>query len=187
MSDVVSLPVPLDSDLGRKLVSDLARYSEGICSELEVRKRHHFDESTWNALGDNEALLAEVDAEKLRRIRSGAAKREKSQHLVIKAPDVVSGIMLDPAQNARHRIDAAKVLDTFAESGPKDGPAAAELFVIKIDLSGDSGNPAEIFEKTVTLTKPTGEPWPDAGDAPKELLPAITANKHKDGDSGEPI
>jgi len=57
MGDVVNLPIALDSDLGRALVSDLARYSEGICSELEVRKRHHFDESTWNALADNENCL----------------------------------------------------------------------------------------------------------------------------------
>jgi hypothetical protein len=185
MSDVISLPIALDSDLCRALITDLARFSEGVLTEAQVKKKHHFDDSTWEALGDNEALLAEVDAEKLRRIRNGMAKTEKAQILVIKAPEVVSGIMLDPTQNSRHRLDAAKVLDTFAESGPKDGPAAAELFVIKIDLSGDSGNPAEVYERTVTLTKPTSEP--DAGSAPKELLPAIATNKHKDGGGGEPI
>jgi hypothetical protein len=184
---VVNLPVDLDSDMGRALVADCARFSEGVLTEAQVKKKHHFSDSVWEALGDNEALIEAVEAEKLRRIRSGAAKTEKAQHLVIKAPDVVSGIMLDPTQNARHRIDAAKTLDAFADSGPKDGPAAAELFVIKIDLSGDSGNPAEIYEKTVTLTKPTGEPWPDVGSTPKELLSAIATNKHKDGGGGEPI
>jgi hypothetical protein len=187
MSDVISLPVSLDSDMGRALIADLARFSEGVLTEAQVKKKHHFNDSTWEALGDHEALLAEVDAEKLRRIRSGAAKREKAQQLVVKAPDILSGIMTDPAQSARHRVDAIKTLDAFADSGPKDGPAAAEFFLIRIDLSGSDGNPTEIFEKTVTWTKPTSEPWPDAGSAPKELLPAIAANKHKGGGSGEPI
>jgi hypothetical protein len=158
MSDVVNLPISLDSDLGRKLVSDLARFSEGVLTEAQVKKKHHFDDSTWEALGDNEALLAEVDAD-CAELGMVAAKTEKARHLVIKAPDVVSGIMLDPTQNARHRIDAAKVLDAFADSGPKDGPAAAEtLFLIKIDLSGGSDDPADVYERTINLTKPTGEP-----------------------------
>jgi hypothetical protein len=186
MGDTVNLPIALDSDLGRKLVSDLARFSEGICSELEVRKRHHFDDATWEALGDNEALLAEVDAEKLRRIRNGMAKTEKAQILVIKAPEVVSGIMLDSTQNARHRIDAAKVLDSFADSGPKDGPAAAEMFLIKIDISGGSGDPAEVYERTVTLTKPlsSGEPGSDVDTTQQQKM--IEAKKESD-DDGEPV
>jgi hypothetical protein len=185
MGDTVNLPIALDSDLGRALITDCARFSEGTLSEAQVRKRHRLDDATWEALGDNEALIEAIEAEKLRRIRSGAAKREKSQHLVIKAPDVVSGIMLDSTQNSRHRLDAAKILDTFAESGPKDGPAAAEtLFLIKIDLSGDSGNPAEVFERTVTLTKPTSEPGPDAGSAPQKM---IEAGPTKDDGDGEPV
>jgi hypothetical protein len=184
MGDVVNLPIALDSDMGRALIADLARYSEGICSEQEVRKRHHFDESTWNDLGDNEALIEAVEAEKLRRIRSGAAKREKAQQLVVKAADILSGIMLDPAQSARHRVDAIKTLDAFADSGPKDGPAAAELFLIRIDLSA-GGGPIETYEKTIAPTTPLSSsvPWPDAGTAPQKALEA----KKEGDDDGEPV
>jgi hypothetical protein len=182
MSDTVSLPIALDSELGRALVADCARFSEGVLTEAAVKKRHHFDDATWEALGDNEALIEAIEAEKLRRIRSGAAKREKAQHLVVPAVDILSNIATDPTQSA------IKTLDAFADSGPKDGPAAAEtLFLIKIDLSGGSDDPADVYERTVALTKPASDPWPDAGSAPKELLPAIAANKHKDGGSGEPI
>jgi hypothetical protein len=184
MGDTINLPVALDSDLGRALVSDLARFSEGVLTEASVKKRHHFDDATWEALGDNEALIEAIEAEKLRRIRSGAAKTEKAQHLVIKAPDTLSGIMLDPAQSARHRVDAAKTLNSFAESGPKDGPAAAEMFVIRIDLSGGNNDPADVYERTIALTKPTNEPWPEAGSAPQKTLEAIPT---KDDGDGEPI
>jgi hypothetical protein len=186
MGDTVNLPIALDSETGRALITDLARFSEGVCSEQEVRKRHRFDESTWNALGDNEKLLEEVEAEKLRRIRSGAAKREKSQHLVVKAPEVVSGIMLDSTQNARHRLDAAKVLDQFAANGPGDARASETVFLIKFDLTAGGGE-VETIEKTLSPMKSSSEPWPDIDTTPKELLPAIAANKHKDGGSGEPI
>jgi hypothetical protein len=152
MGGTVNLPIALDSDLGRKLITDLARYAEGICSELEVKKRHHFDESTWDSLGDNEALIEAIEAEKIRRIRDGSNKRERAQQLVVKAPDILSGIMVDPTQSARHRVDAIKTLDAFAANGPEAKPGA-ELFVIRIDLSGDGG-PTEVYEKTVTLTKP---------------------------------
>jgi hypothetical protein len=181
LSGTVSLPISLDSDMGRALIADCARFSEGVLTEAQVRKRHRLDDSAWEALGENEALIEAIEAEKLRRIRSGAAKREKAQQLVVKAPDILDNIMSDTTASPRHRVDAIKTLDAFADSGPKDGPAAAEMFLIRIDLSGDSGNPAEVFERTVTLTKP------DAGSAAKELLPAIAANKHKDDGSGEPI
>lgn len=188
MSDTVNLPIALNSELGRNLVSDLARYAEGVCSEQEVRKKHHFDESTWESLGANEALIEAVEAEKLRRIRNGAAKREKSQHLVVKAPDILSGIMVDPTQSARHRVDAIKVLDGFAANGLADARAET-VFLIKFDLSADGSGEIQTLEKTLSPTKPlsSGEPWPDSDTTPEELRPAIAANKHKDGGSGEPV
>jgi len=184
MGDTVNLPIALDSDLGRALVADCARFSEGVLTEAAVKKRHHFDDATWEALGDNEALIEAIEAEKLRRIRDGAAKREKAQQLVVKAPDILSNIMTDPAQSARHRVDAIKTLDAFADSGPKDGPAAAEMFLIRIDLSGADGNPADVYERTVALTKPAGEPRPDAGSTPQKTIEAIPT---KDDDDGEPV
>jgi hypothetical protein len=161
MGDTVNLPISLDSDLGRKLVSDLARFSEGICSELEVRKRHHFDDATWEALGNNERLLEEVEIEKLRRIRNGAAKRERAQQLVVKGCTVLGDIMLDTAQSAKHRVDAIKTLDTFA-AGPGDARASETVYVIKFDLTAaPGGGEIETITKTLGPTKSSSEPWPE--------------------------
>jgi hypothetical protein len=142
-------------------VADCARFSEGVLTEAAVKKRHHFDDATWEALGDNEALIEAIEAEKLRRIRSGAAKREKAQQLVVKAPDILSNIMSDPAQSARHRVDAIKTLDAFAANGPGDARASETVFLIKFDLTAGGGD-VETIEKTLGPMKSSSEPWPDA-------------------------
>jgi hypothetical protein len=182
MGDTVNLPIALDSDLGRALIADCARFSEGVLTEAAVKKRHHFDDATWEALGDNEALIEAIEAEKLRRIRNGAAKREKSQHLIVKAPDILSGIMLDPGQSARHRVDAIKVLDGFADNGPGDARASETVFLIRFDLTAGGGE-VETLEKTLGPTK-SSEPWPDASTAPQKTIEAIPAKKEEDDDGG---
>jgi len=93
-----------------EFVTDFARYSEGLMSEAVIRKKYRFDETTWERLGVDDALIEAVEAEKARRIRSGEAKREKAQQHIVKAPDVLNGIMSDPKANAKHRIDSAKVV-----------------------------------------------------------------------------
>jgi hypothetical protein len=70
--------------------TDLARYAEGLLSEQLVRKRYRLADSTWESLGANETLIEQIELEKIRRIRSGAAKREKAQQLVVKGPDILS-------------------------------------------------------------------------------------------------
>jgi hypothetical protein len=119
-----------------EFVADLARFAEGILDEKFLRKKYRLAESDWEALGSNDALVEQIELEKIRRVRSGAAKREKAQQLVTKAPDVLSDIMLDAGQSAKHRIDSAKVLDTFSGTGPQGAPAA-ERFQITIVLSAD--------------------------------------------------
>src|SRR5262249_60445424 len=72
-----------------EFVTDCARFSENLISEAAVRKKYHFDEDTWSRLGEDDALVRAIEDEKTRRIRSGAAKREKAQHHVVRAPDVL--------------------------------------------------------------------------------------------------
>ena len=64
------------------------------------------------------------------------AKRELAQKHVVKAPDVLNTIMLDPAASPKHRIDSAKVLDQFAANGSEAVPAA-DRFIITINLGSD--------------------------------------------------
>jgi hypothetical protein len=76
MGDVVDLkPVHLEENHG--FVSDCCRFQEGILTEANMRLKYRsFAESVWTDLGSNEKLLAAVEEEKIRRIRTGQQKRE---------------------------------------------------------------------------------------------------------------
>jgi hypothetical protein len=120
-----------------ELVSDLARFSEGILTEKQIRKKWHLlNESAWVALGEDNLMIEMVEAEQVRRIRNGASKRELAQLHVVRGPAVLATIMDDPRANHRHKVDAVKALDALADNGPQSAPEA-ERIVIKIDLGAD--------------------------------------------------
>ena len=181
MGEVVDLhgqPARLEDDL--EFISDLARYAEGLFSEQDVKKKHHLSADTWERLGSNEVLIEKIEAEKVRRIRNGSAKREKAQQLVVQAPDVLGGIMLDASASPKHRIDSAKALDAFAATGPESAPAG-DRFVIQINLGEDTLK----FSKSIIPDANDIDPYnPDT--TPQGLLAAIAAKK-RDGGDGEPI
>jgi hypothetical protein len=183
LGDVVDLhgqPVHLEDD--HELIENLARYAEGLLSKEAVKKKHHFDAATWERLGENDALVEAIEAEKLRRIRNGQAKREKSQVLVTKAPDVLSNIMLDSDASPKHRIDSAKVLDQFAANGPGNAPAG-DRFIITINLGTDDSG-AEIVEhynKSIAIDADDVDP---NDSTPQGAVAPITAKKKND-DNGQ--
>ena len=178
MSEVIGLhdqPVQFEDDI--EFVADCCRYSENIMTEAQVRKKWKFDDATWARLGENDVLVAAIELEKVRRIRSGQQKREKSQLLVTRAPDVMSNILLDSAASAKHRIDAAKVLDTFAANGPAGVPAA-DRFIIQINLGSDTLK----FDKSIAIDANDVDP----NDVDTGVIAAIAA-KPTEGGGGEPI
>src|SRR5262249_27007297 len=132
---VANLPQSLIDNL--EFITDLARYAEGLFTEQQVKKKHHFDDATWARLGEDEALIEKIEAEKIRRRRSGTAKRERAQQHIVKAPDILEKIMSDEGANARHRIDSVKALDSLADNGPQATPAA-DRFIITINLGEDA-------------------------------------------------
>src|SRR4029077_1455525 len=102
MGDVVDLhPARLEDNA--EFVVDCCRFAEKILTEAQVKKKWRFDGATWEKLGSDDALIEKVEAEKIRRIRDGSSKREKAQLLVVRAPDVLSGILLDANASPRHR------------------------------------------------------------------------------------
>jgi hypothetical protein len=183
MGEVVDLhgqPAQLEDDL--EFISDLARYAEGLFSEQDVKKKHHLSADTWERLGSNEVLIEKIEAEKVRRIRNGSAKREKAQQLVVKAPDVLGGIMLDASASPKHRIDSAKALDAFAANGPEAAPAS-DRFQITINLGSDVLH----FDKSIAIDANDVDPFNDTDTTSQGLLAAIAANKRKDDGGGEPV
>jgi hypothetical protein len=120
------------------LLEDLARYAEGLYTRQQIKKKwRELTDEDWKRAGSDEALLEAIEAEKVRRIRNGQAKREKAQQHIVKAPDVLSTIMSDPKSNARHVVDAIKTLDHLADPGSQTAPAT-DRFVIHIDLTADA-------------------------------------------------
>jgi hypothetical protein len=50
-----------------EFITDCARYAEGLYSEQDVKKKHHFDNETWAILGNNDEIIEAIEAEKVRR------------------------------------------------------------------------------------------------------------------------
>jgi hypothetical protein len=170
-----------------EFVVDCARYAEGLLSEKEVKKKHHFDDDTWARLGENDALLEAIEAEKVRRIRDGSAKREKAQMHIVRGPDVLNGIMMDATASPKHRIDASKTLDQFAGNGPGATSPDSARFIIHIDLRGD----IETYNKSRAID--ANDVAPDHTSSgvvvaiPTKKAPNKIAAKTKDDDGGEPV
>jgi hypothetical protein len=171
-----------------EFIVDLARFAEALTDEAAIRKKYRLSDAVWNALGEDDDFVRAVTDEKTRRIRNGSHKREKAQLLVVKAPDVLGGIMNSAGANDRHRIDACKVLNDFAANGPAGVPAA-DRFQIVINLGADlEGKPiVEKYDKSIAIDVNDVDPN-HIDDTPHGPWPVIAANKRKDdGGNGEPL
>jgi hypothetical protein len=178
MGDVVNLkPAALVED--HEFVVDLARFRENLLTESAIRKKYRVAADVWEKLADDDALIRKVEEESARRIRDGSCKREKAQQLVVKAPDVLSGILLDSTANARHRIDSAKTLNDFANTGG-EAAAAATRFSIVINLGSDTLK----FDKSRKPDPHDVDPH-HIDDMP--MIAGIAMNKPRDDGGGNPL
>jgi hypothetical protein len=191
MGDATEFPIILTSELGRELIVACAQFAEGLLDEKAIRKRFRFDDSAWESLGSNDELVEKIEAEKLRRIRNGSAKREKSQALIVKAPAILDSIASDVSASPRHRVDAIKTLDVMAANGP-DAAAAGPFFEITINLGADqNGKPiVEHYRKPIAID--TNPSVPDDSntnddDVDADVVAAIAMKKSEGGESGEPV
>ena len=174
MSDVIDLkPAHLEDD---ELIENLARFADGTLSEAAVKSRHHLSNEDWAALGESDRLVELVEACKLRRIRSGATKRERAQIEIVDGPPILGKIMRDPGSNARHVIDAVKTLDGLANAGAEAATAGAR-FEITINLGSDT----ERYSKSIAIDP--NDTDPNDVDT-TDVIAAITMNKSKDSDNG---
>jgi hypothetical protein len=168
----------------QEFIACLCRFAEGIMTQTAVKKKFRLDESTWSALGDDDALIQAVEDEKVRRIRDGSAKREKAQKLVVAAPDVLSGILLDDTANARHRIDSCKVLNDLAANGPGDTAPTADRFIIQINLGADTLT----FNKSIRALEPNEVDPDDVGpDTVQGMIAAIAMKNPTENGGGESL
>jgi len=131
------LTVALESETGKSFISDCARNTEGLLSDLEIRTRYGLSDKDWVGLAGNGRLLSAVRAERDRRITNGDAAREAAQRHFAKAPDVLGDILKDEQISPRHRIEAAKELRQAAGNNSDTASAPVGKFIINIDLGAD--------------------------------------------------
>ena len=177
MGEVVDLHSQLAHLEDDELIENLARFADGTLSEAAVKARHHLSNEEWAALGDSDRLVELVEVCKLRRLRSGATKRERAQIEIVDGPPILGKIMRDPGSNARHVIDAVKTLDALAANGT-EAAAAGARFEITINLGA---NHIERYSKSIEVNADDTDPNDvDTTD----VIAAITMNKSKDSDNG---
>jgi hypothetical protein len=150
--------IGLDSEPAKKFITDCARNTEGLLSDLEIQTRYGLSNEDWKGLATNFHLLNAVRAERDRRVLSGEAAREAAQRHFAKAPNVLGEILADEQMPPRHRIEAAKELRQAAFSAPANASGPVERFVINIDLGGDE---KLVFEKEIARRTPS---LPDDGE-----------------------
>jgi hypothetical protein len=153
-----------------ELLEDLARFSEGIATETAVRRKYRdlLDDEAWELLATDDLLVEMVETRKLQRVRDGSYKRERSQQLVTKAPDVLSTILLDEKNSPKHRIDSAKVLNDFAEGGPRSAHDDSDRFIVTINLGADE---KLVFDCGSVKPNPNNTDVIDATPTPVRFIP----------------
>ena len=174
MSDVVDLrgrSIPIEDD---ELVEDLARFADGTLTEGQVKARHHLTNKDWLAMGENDELIEKISAAKIRRIRTGATKREKAQLEIVDAPPILGKIMRSPDTNAKHVIDSVKALDALASNGAEIAAAGAR-FEITINLGSDT----ERYSKSIEINADDEDPYT------KTDTTAFAAKKLTENDGGQ--
>jgi hypothetical protein len=146
-----TIPVAFESEAGKSFITDCARNTEGLLSDLEIQTKYGLTNEDWDGLAENSRLLDVVRVERDRRVLSGEAAREAAKRHFAKAPNVLGEILADEQMSPRHRIEAAKELRQAASSDPTNASGPAERFVINIDLGGDE---KLVFEKEIARRTP---------------------------------
>ena len=77
MGDVVSFPILLDSDLGRELIVDCARFREGNLDEKAVRKKYKLADDIWEKLASNDVLVAAIEMKQYAEFATAAPSERK--------------------------------------------------------------------------------------------------------------
>jgi len=123
----------------------MAKFSEGLESETAIRKRYRLSDADWERLNDD-TLIEKIELLRAHRVRSGAAKREKAQQLIVKGPTILDSIATSPKASDKHRIDAVKALDSLADPGAQAAHDDSERVIVTINLGADQ---KLVFNKSV--------------------------------------
>jgi hypothetical protein len=158
-----SIPVELNSDVGRQFVGDCTRAAEGLITDKELAEKYELSPADWQNITKDVALGRAIRAERERRVHNGTAVREAAAKHFVKAPGILDQIMTDAYSNPRHKIEAIRELRQTAVGGNAGRPTETERFIIKIDLSAGGGE-VTTYNKSIKIDTTDG-------DGPNNLIP----------------
>jgi len=129
--------VPLNSDVGGALITDLARNKERLFSDQQVCEKYDISETAWTEITQSKAIRLAVNAEHERRMLNGIAAQESAAKIFTEAPEVLGSILRDNRASPRHRIEASKELRATARSSDEKTGADTDRVIVTINLGGD--------------------------------------------------
>src|SRR5262245_9617103 len=135
--------VPLTSDVGGALVTDLARNKEQLFSDAQVIEKYDITPDDWTAITQSKAIRLLVNAEHERRTLRGIAAQEAAAKIFMDSPTVMGEILNDKSASPRHRIEASKELRATAHPGDEKPGDTSDRYVITINLGKDESGKDE--------------------------------------------
>ena len=129
--------VPLNSDVGGALITDLARNKERLFSDAQVIEKYDITPADWTTITQSKAIRLAVNAEHERRMLNGIAAQESAAKIFTEAPEVLGSILRDNKASPRHRIEASKELRATARSSDEKPGAETDRVIVTITLGGD--------------------------------------------------
>jgi hypothetical protein len=128
----------LDSDTGRALIEDIARYVEGLIDNDDLCGAWGIAASELTAIKTDHDVFEAVRATKRRREQDGSAARERARKAFAKAPRVLEHILDDANAPTRAKIEASRELRAAAGFSSDELTGTTESFHITINLgAGD--------------------------------------------------
>jgi hypothetical protein len=129
--------VPLNSDVGGALVTDLARNKERLVNDTEIIEKYDITSDAWAEITQSKAIRLAVNAEHERRTLRGIEAQEAAAKIFMNSPTVMGEILNDKSASPRHRIEASKELRVTAHSGNEKPGADTERVIVTINLGAD--------------------------------------------------
>jgi hypothetical protein len=124
----------LNSETGRALIEDLARYVEGLLENEDLVGTWGTSASELTAIKNDPEVLELVRAVKHRREQDGSAARERARKAFAKAPHVLAQILDDTNAPTRAKIEASRELRAAAGFSANHLADPPESFHVTINL-----------------------------------------------------
>jgi hypothetical protein len=159
--------VPIDSDLGRLFVTDLARDADGIA--IDLKQKWDLSDEAIVSLETNEPLIRALRAEVDRRRWMNISAREIAQANLPAAVRTMVHMTQDRLEASARKIDASKFIKDVASAGGAAGDAGRDP--VQITIITSLNGPPRVIDI----------PAPMPADEPPTLPPIVIGRASPEG------